>query len=229
MNRAYTFACLFASLLFVAPPVLAQPGGGGGFGGRGVQLTEDETKAAWKLEVQTIAASLHVDDQNAIDTITKAYAKARMAMAADQRNLFAQMRGGGGGEGGFAAMRDKFVALRTKHRNALHDSLGDVLNGQQLDEAMRTLGSFSELWDVMIHTVAGFGLKADSQRKALQAVAVFVGQTGAARDMGAIDTARASFKAAMHDAGLDDDQVAEVTRFTQLRRGGRGGGRGRGG
>ncbi|MGI9012742.1 MAG: hypothetical protein ACR2GY_00665 [Phycisphaerales bacterium] len=135
-------------------------------------------------------------------------------------------RGGRGARGGFGG--ERFAELTTEHREKLARDLGNVLEGETLDNAVLLLGSFDRQWDNMVHTLAGFELGEEATLMALWSTQDYIGAVAQARSATqddpqaareATNAARTKLLSEM-EAALDEEQLAQ---FRRAMGGGRGG------
>lgn len=204
----------------------AQFGGGRGGGG----MSPEQRAAAWKVEADGVAHSLKLSGEQAAK-LTSAYTDARESHS----NAMAELRKGAQpGPGMFEEMQ----ALNEAERSKLHNALGDVLSGAQLDAAMSSLGTFNNQWDRLADTYAAFQLSEDKKYQGLDPITQYVVASDKARTeaMAAMDfesmrTASQALKEQL-DASLQDvlsaEQHAEWVEKTAPRQRGGGGGRGGG-
>ena len=157
-----------------------QPGGGGG-GGRqgGPQLSAERSAAAWKLQAEGVAKRFDLDPTST-NTLVDAYVTQRKGNQAEADKLREEMRkemendAGGDRREAMRKMMTKQDEQQKSSREALRTSIAGVLKGEQLDKAMKSLGSFNRQWDQAVDAVAFFKLDAAKQQKALDALEDYV-------------------------------------------------------
>ncbi|MBY0112869.1 MAG: hypothetical protein K2Y21_08610 [Phycisphaerales bacterium] len=157
-----------------------QPGGGGGGGGGrqgmgGPQLNPERSAAAWKLQAEGVAKRFDLDPTSTT-TLVDAYAAARKENQAVADKAREEMRkemendSGGDRRETMRKMMVKQDEIQTASRESLKKAISGVLKGEQLDKAMKSLGSFNRQWDQAVDAVAFFKLDASKQQKALEAI-----------------------------------------------------------
>ena len=153
-----------------------QPGGGGGgrqgFGGP--QLSPERSAAAWKLQAEGVAKRFDLDPTST-STLVDSYAAARKENQAAADKAREEMRKEMENDSGdrremMRKMMVKQDELQSASRESLKKSISGVLKGEQLDKAMKSLGSFNRQWDQAVDAIGFFKLDAAKQQKALEAV-----------------------------------------------------------
>ena len=153
-----------------------QPGGGGGgrqgFGGP--QLSPERSAAAWKLQAEGVAKRFDLDPTST-STLVDSYAAARKENQAAADKAREEMRMEMENDSGdrremMRKMMVKQDELQSASRESLKKSISGVLKGEQLDKAMKSLGSFNRQWDQAVDAIGFFKLDAAKQQKALEAV-----------------------------------------------------------
>jgi hypothetical protein len=220
-----------------------------------INLTPEQREAAWKLEADGVAAGLNLSDEVA-EKVTAIYVEARQSHEEKTAELRQRARerggagggggeggggaGGGGGEGGRGAgleIQRQVQEITNASREALKVKLDEVLDGETLDKAAKSLGTFDARWDAMVHTVSGFGLESEAQYAVLWAVETYIVDSATARQgaaggdregmMQKMRAIREKLEADVKDI-LSAEQLAQLTRATGMG-GGRGGPGGGGG
>lgn len=142
-------------------------------------------------------------------------------------------RGGGGfGGGGFGggAFGGPMQELRDDHILRLDLELSQILSeDEQVEEAMKSLGTFNGGWDRMVHTLIGFELETKALHDALGATEKYVIETTFDRDSFGPDTDFQAVREKMEEARtkmnetmktvLNEEQYQEFERSTDRRRG----------
>lgn len=154
-----------------------QPGGGGGGGGRqgfGPQLNPERSAAAWKLQAEGVAKRFDLDPTSTT-TVVDAYAAARKENQAATDKAREEMRKEMENDSGdrrdmMRKMMVKQDEIQSASRESLKKSIAGVLKGEQLEKAMKSLGSFNRQWDQAVDAVAFFKLDSAKQQKALEAI-----------------------------------------------------------
>lgn len=156
-----------------------RPGGGGGGRMGGPQLSADRSDAAWKLQAESIAKRFDLDPTSTT-TLVEAYTTARKGNQAEADKLRDEMRkemendAGGDRREAMRKMMTRQDEVQKSSRESLRTSIAGVLKGEQLDKAMKSLGSFNRQWDQAVDTIAFFKLDAAKQQRALEAVEDYV-------------------------------------------------------
>lgn len=231
---------------------------------RAAQLTPEQREAAWKLQVKGFAHQAGVSDENA-EKLGKAYLKARKETNKSLREALGRGgrggdggdddggrggrgggegggrgggggggAGGGGGGGDFGGMRQ----IMAEHREEFEEAIADLLDDDQHNRAMITLGTFNLSWDGMVNKVIGFTLADDATMTALEAIENYVAEVTELRESGdrqnmrqGMQDARSTLLDAM-GAILTEEQTKEFQSSVNAgfggRRGGPGGRGGRG-
>lgn len=154
-----------------------QPGGGGGGGRQGMggpQLNPERSAAAWKLQAEGVAKRFDLDPTSTT-TVVDAYAAARKENQAVADKAREEMRKEMENDSGdrremMRKMMVKQDEIQTASRESLKKAISGVLKGEQLDKAMKSLGSFNRQWDQAVDAVAFFKLDPAKQQKALEAI-----------------------------------------------------------
>ncbi|HEX8877902.1 MAG TPA: hypothetical protein VF777_14230 [Phycisphaerales bacterium] len=153
-----------------------QPGGGGGgrqgFGGP--QLSPERSAAAWKLQAEGVAKRFDLDPTGT-SSLVDAYVAARKENQAAADKAREEMRKEFEDDNAdrrelMRKMTVRQDELQASSRESLKKSIAGVLKGEQLDKAMKSLGSFSRQWDQAADAIAFLKLDAAKQQKALEAV-----------------------------------------------------------
>ena len=202
------------------------------------RLAPEQAKTAWELEAKTVAQHLGLPD-DATAKLVKTYVEARH----DQEEAIAKKRdeltaGRGGDEPGAdegdrprgrrrgGAFVRQIAELNQAERQKLETGLKSFLSQDQVEKAMPALGSFHRGWDVMVSTVAGFGLDQGKQGAALDAIEKFVVATADARQPEERDDRQAMREhlRAAHETMMSSMESIlssdQMDQFTEIQRGG---------
>jgi hypothetical protein len=156
-------------------------GGGGGGGGRqgfgGPQLNPERSAAAWKLQAEGVAKRFDLDPTGTT-TVVDAYAAARKENQTAADKAREEMRKEMENDSGdrremMRKMMVKQDEINSVSRESFKKAISGVLKGEQLDKAMKSLGSFNRQWDQAVDAVAFFKLDASKQQKTLEAIEDF--------------------------------------------------------
>lgn len=236
-NRQVTFRvltglclCLCAGLI-LSSGAWAQPGAGGGPGGRGhgPMMNPEKMKKAAELEAGTVARILGLSAEQS-KKLTETYQSARSGqMEAMRANRPSQ-----GGRPDMEAMRK----METDSRTKLETDLKAFLNPEQTSKAMETLGTFGRRWDSMVLALDGMGLEEKTSAQAYKVVADHVAASAKSMESARKSNDFSSIREAGKKQKADlDAEMAKILSAEQLKkwtqatamRSGRGGPEGHGG
>jgi peroxiredoxin len=202
-------------------------------------LAPEKAKAAWEWQARWVAHELKLTEE-AAEKVVEIYLVARQQLveaARESQPAAGEGRRGEGqrGEGqgarrgqgpmGFGVNRE----LVTKARGELEAALSAVMEPEQTEQAMTSLGSFSRQWDVMVDAILGFELEPTATYAALAPLGAYMSELSALREAGDWQAVREGWRGAreklMSELGevLDEEQLEQ---FAQLGRRGRDRGQG---
>ena len=202
-NRSVLAVVGVAVLLAVlaAPSALAQPGGGGG------DRAQADMTAAWTLQAQGVAGELQVNDEQK-QKLVDAYLLSRknyQAANASQTDTDRRAR--------FEAMRKAGDAERA----TLSTALGAFLTPEQVEKALKPLGSFNRQYDRMTETLIEFKLDAAKRQQALAALNVYASDASALREKATSSEDWQGMRATMEASKAKlDTAMADVLDAAQL-------------
>lgn len=140
------------------------------------QISPEENDVIWKLEALGFSYNLKLPEE-ATTQVVRAYTSSRVRLQKANRKAVlgedsdSPGRKGPGISGDTALMLSQHMK---KERMTLLENLRPLLAETQLEHAMLTLGSYSQDWDRMVHTITGFAFSREKTLVALSPIEVFI-------------------------------------------------------
>ncbi len=136
------------------------------------ELSQEQLTAAWKLQAETVAATLQLPDPKK-GPLTKVYLAARKRQQEGQQKIASA-------ESDPDKQRAASDEFDQEQRKALREEFKGILGSEQGDAAVRSLGTFSSRWDLYVNVLATFKLNDGKQTEALNLVNKYIVDHGAA-------------------------------------------------
>ena len=231
-------------------------------GQRAPEMTEAQRQEAWTTQSDMVAAAMGLAEDTTLE-LALAYMQARedhaTSQAAARQELVREMREQGAGGGGFEGaggapqppdrererpgnglaeqFREKTEAVNEASRAKFKESITGLLNEQQVESAMLSLGSLNPQWDRIVTTVGEFGLEEAQASHVHSATVGYVEAIERARlsssgDREAMARAMLAAREQLINAVnpvLNEEQQQQFARSVGAMRGQQGPGQGRGG
>ena len=151
MALAFGLAVLLAGV-----SAQAQPGGG-----VRREMPLEDAKEVWRIQAISVAMSLEIPREVG-RKVVEAYSTSRES----HRKSMEELRGQGGGRGGFERYRE----VTEKERGKLAAALKEILDQKKAGKATAQLGTFSRAWDRYVHVIRGMELEREARRAAIKEV-----------------------------------------------------------
>jgi hypothetical protein len=206
------------------------------------QLAPERAEAAWQWQAKGVAHELELSAEDS-KKLVEAYVAGRKHF----RDAVREMRqrppegdepGAPGAEPGEQRDRrrlawERRTELLGQERESLASGLQAFLTEEQASQAMKSLGTFSGSWDVLVDRIAGLKLESEKMHAALVPIRKYVTDLAALRESGDRQAMRQGMREARErmNAGLGEvltDEQMKQFREATSRRGERPRGRSKG-
>jgi len=176
-----------------------------------------EAHAIWRAQGTSVVSDLEIPAEPGEKVVT-AYIAARES----HRKALDELRGQGGGQGGFERYRE----VSEQERGKLEVALKEILGEEKAATALEQLGTFGRQWDRYVRTLLGMKLEEEVMKAAMKEVNVYnVASAKAFRDAAGGDrqSMRSTFTKLKSDLDaalaklLTADQLAKWNEETTLR------------